>query len=260
MKKVLLVLWRVWFYFLAAIPVLFFFPLLALALLFPGGYRFVYWVARHIWAPFVLWGCGFRVQQTNTIPKQTQTHIIVANHTSYIDIFIMFRLFKKPFVFVGKKELVKIPIFGFLYKRAAIMVDRSDKKSRFSVYGFAEKVIAKNYSVCIFPERDYLDESILLNPFKRGAFKMAITHQLPITPLVFYDCKRKFPWYTTYGYPGTLRVEALPFIDVSRKTENDIEQLAKSTHKAMETMLRKDPQKAALSAIALWEKINAPVA
>ena len=81
---------------------------------------------------------------------------------------------ENTFVFVGKKELVEIPIFGFIYKRAAIMVDRSDKKSRFAVYGLAKKVIHGGYSVCIFPEKDYLDEAILLNEFKQGAFKLAI--------------------------------------------------------------------------------------
>ena len=152
MKKILLVLWRIWFFFLITIPVILLFPILAIALFFPNGYWFLFWIARNIWSPFVLFGTGFCIKRTNSIPKLKSTSIIIANHTSYIDIFIMFRLFKKPFVFVGKKELIQIPIFGYLYKRAAIMVNRSDKKSRFAVYGFADKVIAKGYSICIFPE------------------------------------------------------------------------------------------------------------
>ncbi len=108
----------------------------------------------------------------------------------------MLRMRKTPFVFVGKKEIVKIPVFGYLYKRAAIMVDRSSAKSRFEVYERARK------GICIFPEKEYTDETVLLNPFKKGAFKLAIEHQLPLFPMVFYDCKRKFPWYTTYGYGG----------------------------------------------------------
>ena len=138
--------------------------------------------------------------------------MLVANHTSYIDIMVMLRMRKTPFVFVGKKELVQIPIFGYLYKRAAIMVDRSSSKSRFEVYERAQKVIQKGYSVCIFPEKEYIDESVILNPFKKGAFKLAIEHELPIFPMVFLDCKRKFPWYTTHGYPGSLRVKALAVI------------------------------------------------
>ena len=79
---------------------------------------------------------------------------------------LMFRMRKKPFVFVGKKEIVKIPIFGYLYKRTAITVDRSSPKSRFQVYERANQLINKGYSICVFPEREYLDETILLNKFK----------------------------------------------------------------------------------------------
>ena len=212
MRKIALVLWRIWFYTLTAIPVLVFFIPLAILLLFPNGYRYVFWVERNIWAPFVLFGMGFWVKKIDGFPPEGKSFMLVANHTSYIDIMVMLRMRKTPFVFVGKKELVQIPIFGYLYKRAAIMVDRSSSKSRFEVYERAQKVIQKGYSVCIFPEKEYIDESVILNPFKKGAFKLAIEHELPIFPMVFLDCKRKFPWYTTHGYPGSLRVKALAVI------------------------------------------------
>ena len=63
MRKIALVLWRIWFYTLTAIPVLVFFIPLAILLLFPNGYRYVFWVARNIWAPFVLFGMGFWVKK-----------------------------------------------------------------------------------------------------------------------------------------------------------------------------------------------------
>ena len=53
------------------------------------------------------------------------------------------------------------------------MVDRSSSKSRYGVYDRARKVLDMGYSVCIFPEKEYLDETVLLNPFKPGAFKIA---------------------------------------------------------------------------------------
>ncbi|GIS06567.1 MAG: hypothetical protein CM15mP109_13230 [Candidatus Dadabacteria bacterium] len=53
----------------------------------------------------------------------------------------MLILSKKPFVFVGKKELSEIPIFGYIYRRAAILVDRSDSKSRYNVYKEANEVL-----------------------------------------------------------------------------------------------------------------------
>lgn len=256
MRKLLLVFWRIWFYILTALPVLVFFFPLALCLLFPNGYRVVYWVARNIWAPWVLFGSGFWVERISDFPPEGQSMILIANHSSYIDIMLMLRMRKTPFVFVGKKEIVKIPVFGYLYKRAAIMVDRSSAKSRFEVYERARKVIDKGYSICIFPEKEYTDETVLLNPFKKGAFKLAIEHQLPLFPMVFYDCKRKFPWYTTYGYGGALRVKALKVISVEGKTEVDIEPLAEKVHKKIKSELLDDPKQSAVQAIQLWKKIK----
>lgn len=257
MRKVLLVLWRIWFYLLGAVPVVLFFIPLSLFLILPNGYRYVYWVARNIWAPFVLFGMGFWIKRLNRFPPEGVSMVLVANHTSYIDIMLMLRMRKTPFVFVGKKEIVKIPIFGYLYKRAAIMVDRSSSKSRFEVYNRARKVIDKGYSICIFPEKEYLDETLLLNPFKRGAFKLAIEHKLPLFPMVFLDCKRKFPWYTTHGYSGSLRVKALDLIETRGMTEADIHPLTERMHQEIKSELLTDPKQNAVNAITVWKKRTA---
>lgn len=254
MRRGLLVLWRIWFYILATTPVLVLFIPLAILLILPNGYRYVFWLARNLWAPFVLLGMGFWVKKMNVFPEEGKSFILIANHTSYMDVMVILRMRKAPFVFVGKKELVKIPFFGYLYKRAAIMVDRSSAKSRFEVYERAQKVIHKGYSICIFPETEYEDETILLNPFKKGAFKLAIEHQLPILPLAFLDCKRMFPWYTTHGYPGRLRVKALEIITTQGMNSKDIPILQKKAHQVIEKELMSDPKKQSLQAIAIWKK------
>jgi 1-acyl-sn-glycerol-3-phosphate acyltransferase len=256
-KKVLLILWRIWFYTLAAFPVVLLFLPLASLLLLPNGYRYFFWIARNIWARFVLFGTGFWVNKVNDFPSEDQSYMLIANHSSYMDIMLMLRLRKTPFVFVGKKELVKIPIFGYLYKRAAIMVDRSSSSSRFAVYERAQKVIQKGYSVCIFPEKEYLDETILLNPFKKGAFKLAQEQKLPILPLVFLDCKRKFPWYTSHGYPGSLRAKALNVVSADEVQSQATEILQKKLHKQIKSTLENDPQGKAVEAIEVWKKKSA---
>lgn len=255
MKKILTRLWRIWFYLLAGIPVPFLFPFLAIALIFPKGYTFVFWVARNIWAPIILGGSGFftKIRYAKSLPKGT-SYVLVANHTSYIDPFVMLRVSKNPFVFVGKKELVKIPIFGYLYKRAAIMVNRSDKKSRWEVYGRAEKKLALGYSICIFPEVSYEDDTVFLNPFKRGAFKIAIDHQLPVVPMVFYDCKRKHPWYPNFGYPGELRVQTYAEIYPPKSMEG-IEVFQKQVRDVVEKGLKADPKRRQYDAVEIEKSI-----
>ena len=234
-----------------------FFPFLALVLLFPNGYNVIFWYARNVWASFILFGMGFYIKK-NLIPEldKKKSYLLVANHASYIDPFVMLRLFKTPFVFVGKKELDKIPFFGFLYRRAAILVDRAKKESRFAVYGQASSKLDKGYSVCIFPEKDYLDETILLNPFKHGAFKIAVFHHFPVVPMLFLDCKRKQPWYTTHGYPGKLRVNVYPPVSTKGMTEKDVPKLLDKIYNFMESELRDDPERASLKAINIWKRIN----
>ena len=150
--------------------------------------------------------------------------------------------------------MVKIPIFGYLYKRAAIMVNRSDKKSRWEVYGRVEKKLALGYSICIFPEVSYENDTVFLNPFKRGAFKIAIDHQLPVVPMVFYDCKRKHPWYPNFGYPGELRVQTSPEIYPPQSKE-EIEVFQEEVREVVEKGLKEDPKRRQYAAVEIEKSI-----
>jgi 1-acyl-sn-glycerol-3-phosphate acyltransferase len=141
--------------------------------------------------------------------------MLVANHTSMLDIMLMLRASRNPFVFVGKKELVKIPVFGFFYKRVCIMVDRQDSRSRTGVYRRAQKRLNQGLSICIFPEGGVPEEEVMLDDFKDGAFKMAIDHQIEVVPITFLDNKRRFPFSFFNGAPGPLRVRVHRFIATS---------------------------------------------
>jgi len=256
-KRFFLKLWlEFWFYFLAGIQVIIYFPFLVLILLLPNAYSKLFWVARNMWARVVLHGSGYYVKVENKEKLKADTNcLIIANHSSHMDVFLMLITCKKPFVFVGKKELYSIPFFGYIYKRAAIMVDRSDSKSRFEVYGRANEMLEKGYNVCIFPETNYLDDTIILADFKRGAFKIAIENNLPIIPLVFYDLKLKHPWYPKFGSLGKLRVKVLDKINVENLTEEDIPSLTIKAYNKIKHELENDPKQAAVKATNNWKKI-----
>ena len=74
-------------------------------------------------------------------------------------------------------------------------------------------------------------------------------------PLVFLDCKRKFPWYTTHGYPGSLRVKILDPVLLNKK-KGAIDLLKKKVYKMIKRELELDPKKASLNAIVIWKKIK----
>ena len=200
------IVWRIWFYILMAIPILIMFPFLVISILTESGYPYFFKMAR-IWAKVILFGMGFsyKVNQEPVLEAKT-SYMIVANHTSMVDIMLMLAIIKNPFVFVGKQELVKIPLFGFFYKRTCILVDRGSTKSRRDVFEAAQQRIKRGLSVCIFPEGGVPDdESIVLDEFKDGAFRLAIEHQIPILPITFPDNKKRFSYTFFSGSPGLMR-------------------------------------------------------
>ena len=125
-QYLLLPFYRVWFYTLVMVGITLFSPLLFLGTVREHWYK-IYFTGARWWGMFVLFGMGFipKVERrTEYVPGAS--YMFVANHVSMIDIMLMLYVANQPFVFVGKKELAKIPIFGFFYRRGCILVDRND--------------------------------------------------------------------------------------------------------------------------------------
>ena len=230
-KYLFWILYRIWFYILVAIPIVLLLPVLLISILKESWYPFFFKIAR-VWAYFILIGMGFRVKiDLDQKPERNASHMYIANHTSMADIMLMLVASKNPFVFVGKKELAKIPLFGFFYKRTCILVDRSSEKSRKAVFLRAQRRLKQGLSICIFPEGGVPDESVILDDFKDGAFRLAINHQIPIVPFVFLDNKKRFSYTFFSGSPGLMRVKGHKFINTEGlKIENtkDLNQKARS--------------------------------
>ena len=221
--------------------ILLFLPFLIVSILREEWYPLFFKLARG-WAKFILFGMGFVPNIKREVNYQKgQSYMFVANHTSMTDIMLMLYVSKNPFVFVGKKELAKIPIFGFLYKRTCILVDRKDSKSRMEVFDRAQEKINMGYSVCIFPEGGVPDdESIVLDEFKDGAFRLAIEHQIPIAPMTFLDNKKRFSYTFFSGGPGKLRVKVHDLISTTNYTLADKRELKIITRELILTELKKE--------------------
>jgi len=144
--------------------------------------------------------------------------MLVSNHASMLDILLMLHISKNPFVFVGKRELANIPLFGFFYKRTCILVDRSSAKSRQAVFLRAQRRLKQGLSICIFPEGGVPEEHVTLDTFKDGAFRLAINHQIPIVPMTFYDNKKRFSYTFFSGSPGKMRCKIHKFYDTNDLT------------------------------------------
>ncbi len=204
---------------MVGLPILIMFPILLISILKESWYPVFFKLAR-FWAKIILIGMGlpWKITYEQKLEKG-KSYMFIANHVSMIDIMLMLVTVKdNPFVFVGKKELAKIPLFGFFYKRTSILVDRTNVKSRQAVYLSAQKRLQSGLSICIFPEGGVPQEHIVLDTFKDGAFRLAINHKIPIVPITFYDNKKRFSYTFFSGRPGTLRVKTHNFIDTEHLT------------------------------------------
>ncbi|ATA68532.1 1-acyl-sn-glycerol-3-phosphate acyltransferase [Capnocytophaga cynodegmi] len=222
LKYAFWLIWKIWFYVLVTIIILLLTPILFVFTLREKWYPQFYWVARNLWAKPILYGMGFYTEiSKNQFIEKRGSYILVANHTSVTDVMLMYVCSKNPFVFVGKKELARTPVFGYFYKRFAILVDRSSAESRKQVYASAKKRLNSGLSICIFPEGGVPDESVVLDKFKDGAFSLAIDFQIPIIPMTFFDNKRLYPFRFFAGSPGEMRVKIHSFVPTQGLTFND---------------------------------------
>ena len=218
-------MYRIWFYILVALPILILFPILLISILKESWYPFFFKIAR-VWAKIILIGMGFRWKiESEQTPENSKSYMFIANHTSMADIMLMLVSVKNPFVFVGKKELAKIPLFGFFYKRTCILVDRSSEKSRKAVFLRAQKRLKTGVSICIFPEGGVPEEHIVLDEFKDGAFRLAINHHIPIVPITFGDNKKRLSYTFFSGGPGKMRVMIHHFLTTEHLTIADTKAL-----------------------------------
>ena len=230
-KNIAILIYRIWYYILLFLSILILFPFLFISILREEWYPIFFKLAR-FWAYIILFGMGFiPIIKKGVQFKKGESYMIVANHTSMIDIMLMLFIAKDPVVFVGKKELSKIPLFGFIYKRTCILVDRNNSQSRRAVFNSAQQKINLGYSICIFPEGGVpSDESIILDDFKDGAFRLAIEHKIPIAPVTFHDNKKLFSYTFFSGGPGKMRVMLHPLISTSNFSIEMKKELNKKTH------------------------------
>jgi len=242
LKIPFLFIWRLWFYILIIGSIILISPLLFI-LTAKEEYYPTFWKLIRVWSKVLVYGMGFRLKvQNDQILDRNKSYMFCPNHASLMDPFVLIILSKNPIVFVGKQELVKIPVFGFFYKRVVIMVDRNNPESRKKVYTIAKKRLKNGTSMAIFPEGLVPPENIVLAPFKKGAFSLAIEFEMPIVPQAYYDCKRLFSWDFFKGSPGVFRTHQHQFIETKGLKKEDIPNLKEQVFNILETALLSDKE------------------
>jgi 1-acyl-sn-glycerol-3-phosphate acyltransferase len=225
------------------------------ALLFPAMFIFLQKRSWHpqahrlnrLWGKVFLWLIGIRLEVDCCFqPEPGQTYIFAPNHTSYLDTALMGVVLNHYFAFVGKSDLQRIPLFGYMFIRLHLAVDRSNARSRYQVWQQATDLLASGRSVVIFPEGGIRTENppFLHENLKDGAFRLAIEKQIPLVPVTFLYNHLILPddgRFIFHRHPAKATVH-LPISPENLCLDN-LENFKQSYRQAVEGELKKgDPQ------------------
>ena len=171
-------------------------------------------------------GLDVEVEGRNNILAQRPC-IYIANHQSAYDVPVLAELHTPHTVIIGKKELARIPLFGWLYRVTGnVLIDRANRANAVGRLREAEAAIReRGVSVWIFPEGTRGNTPGKLLPFKKGAFYMAIATGAPLVPVVVGPVTEVFDLERRLARPGTVRVRVLEPIQTAGLKDDDVETL-----------------------------------
>jgi len=167
--------------------------------------------------------------------------IFVFNHISYMDIPILLKSFRGQRIRVlGKAEMSRIPVFGYIYKSAAVTVDRSSPSNRAKSVKILTAVLRNNISVVIAPEGTFNLTNAPLKEFYDGAFRIAIETNTPIKPVIFLDAYDRLNYKSIFSLtPGKSRAVFLEEVETSGYQDTEVEMLKQRVYSIMEKALIK---------------------
>ncbi len=176
--------------------------------------------------------------RSNIDPKQS--YVVVSNHQSVYDIFLIYGWLGIDIKWIMKKELRKIPGVGFGSEKVGhIFIDRSNSKKALESINEAKRKLVNGTSVVIFPEGTR-SETGELGQFKRGAFKIAFDLNLPILPITVVNTKNILPTNTINIMPGRVKMVIHEPIDMKGHVEKDDVVLIEEVKRRIASALPKD--------------------
>ena len=157
-------------------------------------------------------GCRYSVKGKEVF-KGMPNAIVVCNHNSLIDIPISTPFLPRANKTIAKKSFVYVPLFGWIYRFATVVVDRKDHNSRKESFDKMVNVLENGLDMLIYPEGTRNKTTEPLKSFYDGAFKLSVETQKPIIPVVLLNTKKILPARPIlYFTPGKIDMHILPAI------------------------------------------------
>jgi len=157
--------------------------------------------------------------------KKEERYVVICNHNTLMDVPVT-----TPFIPVANKSIAKIemsriPLFGIIYKRGAVLVDRKSDESRKASYNKMKEVLQIGLNMCVYPEGTRNKTKEPLQPFHSGAFRLAVDTGCPIIPAVLFNTKKVLPNDKTFYYwPGKIEMHFLEPIPVGSMTADQLKE------------------------------------
>lgn len=158
--------------------------------------------------------------------KKEENYIVVFNHNSYMDAPVSAPGVPGGNKTISKIEMSKIPLFGMIYKRGSVLVDRKSEESRLKSYTYMKRVLDMGLHMCIYPEGTRNKTNLPLKEFKDGAFRLAIETKKAIIPAVLFNTKKVLPQHKMfYFWPSKIEMHFLDPVETKDLSMQDVKAL-----------------------------------
>jgi 1-acyl-sn-glycerol-3-phosphate acyltransferase len=161
-----------------------------------------------------------------------EPHVICANHSSFLDIPCLYAFFSRHFVFTGKQEIEKWPLFHIFYTSGMnILVDRDNPQKASLSLKKMMSTLSEGFSLFIFPEGTITKNAPMPGEFKSGVTLLAIQKQVPILPITFTTNWKRLErgnFFTGKASPGIAEMIIHKPIDTKGMKKNEADMLNKT--------------------------------
>ena len=244
LKKVAAFLFLIWGFLVFISAMILVFPLIILmsALFKKKKAQDILFLFLKIWAWIFSVLCFFPVRTRGKEKlNPDKACIYVCNHNSYLDAIAVVLSIPGSFKPLGKIEMVKMPIFGMIYRRVVVLIDRKSQESRARSVEELKIDLGNGQSILIFPEGTMNRSDAPLSEFYDGAFRLAIETQTDIVPMVILNARKLLPRDNPLAIrPGVLECVFADRVEVSGLKPDDLIHLKTRVYQCMEELIREE--------------------
>lgn len=196
-------------------------------------------ILNRIWSFFTLYVGSFTrvvvINNASNLPNKP--YIIAANHNSFLDIPVISLAVWRQLRFLGRIEFKKVPLFGWMYARLHVLINRKDSQQTAAAMEQVKKHLLEGTSIVIFPEGT-TKHPLPIGNLKNGAFRLAIQTKIPILPVTIINSRNILDRNFILN-PGTVKVIIDPPIETDNWSDEHLDEAKQSIYNLFEQNIKR---------------------